>query len=107
MRALLAALSLSALFPGAWAILAPRSFYDDFPGGGHHWTAALPGYSPHLISDAGAFYLAFALLFAWAAVRPSRQLIVPVASGFALFSALHLGWHVAHLDRLSTADAVA
>jgi hypothetical protein len=107
MRALLAALSLSAAYPGAWATLAPRGFYTTFPGAGHHWTAALPGYNAHLVADVGAFYLAFALLFAWAAVKPSRELVVPVSIAFALFSALHLAWHVAHLDGFSTTDATA
>ena len=107
MRALLAALSLSAAYPGAWATFAPRSFFTTFPGAGHHWTAALPGYSAHLVADVGAFYLAFALLFAWAAARPSRELIVPVSTAFALFSAIHLAWHSAHLDGFATFDAVA
>jgi hypothetical protein len=107
MRALLAALGLSAAYPGIWATVAPRSFFDTFPGAGHHWTAALPAYNVHLVADVGAFYLAFALLFAWASARPSKELVVPVGTAFALFSALHLGWHVAHLDRISTTDAVA
>jgi hypothetical protein len=107
MRALLAAISLSAAYPGAWATLAPHGFYETFPGAGHHWTAVLPGYNAHLVTDVGAFYLAFALLFAWAAVRPSRELVVPVSLAFALFGALHLAWHAAHLDGLSTTDAVA
>jgi hypothetical protein len=107
MRALLAALSVSAAYPGAWATFAPRSFYDTFPGAGHHWAAAVPGYSVHLVSDVGAFYLGFALLFAWAAVRPARELVVPVGTAFGLFSALHLGFHVTHLDGFSTTDAVA
>jgi hypothetical protein len=106
-RALLAALSLSAAYPGAWATFAPRSFFTTFPGAGHHWTALLPGFSSHLIADVGAFYLAFALLFAWAAARPSRELIVPISTAFALFSAIHLAWHTAHLDGFSTTDAVA
>ena len=106
MRALLAALAVSAAFPGAWATFAPRSFYDEFPGAGRHWTAALPGYSEHLVTDVGAFYLGFALLLAWAALRPARELVVPVCSAFALFSALHLVWHVAHLDGLETVDKV-
>ena len=106
MRALLAALAVSAAYPGAWATFAPRSFYDTFPGASHHWTAALPAYSEHLVTDVGAFYLGFALLFAWAAVRPSRELIVPVCTAFALFSVLHLVWHSLHLDGLETADAV-
>ena len=106
MRALLAALAVSAAYPGAWATLAPRSFFDTFPGAGHHWTAELPAYSEHLVTDVGAFYLAFALLFTWAAVRPSRELVVPVCTAFALFSALHLVWHSLHLDGFDSADAV-
>ena len=107
MRALLAALAVSAAYPGAWAVVAPRSFFDELPGAGRHWTAGLPAYSEHLVTDVGAFYLAFALLLAWAALRPSRELVVPVCSAFALFSALHLAWHCAHLESLATVDAVA
>ena len=107
MRPLLAALSLSALYPGAWATFAPRSFYGDFPGAGHHWVSLLPGYNAHLIADVGAFYLAFALLFAWAAARPARELVVPLGIAFGLFSAIHLAWHSAHLDGFTTTDAVA
>ena len=59
------------------------------------------------MTDVGAFYLAFALLLAWAAWRPSRELIVPVCTAFALFSALHLAWHCVHLDGFATFDAVA
>lgn len=106
MRALLAALAVSAVYPGAWAVVAPRSFFDEFPGAGRHWTAELPAYSEHLVTDVGAFYLGFALLLAWAAMRPSRELVVPVCSAFALFSALHLAWHAAHLDGMTTLDAV-
>jgi hypothetical protein len=105
-RALLAALAVSAAYPGAWAAFAPRSFFDEFPGAGRHWTAALPAYSEHLVTDVGAFYLAFALLLAWAAWRPSRELVVPVCTAFALFSAVHLAWHCAHLGGLSSVDAV-
>ena len=106
MRALLAALAISAAYPGAWATFAPRSFFDTFPGAGRHWTAGLPAYSEHLVTDVGAFYLGFALLLAWAAARPSRELVVPVCTAFALFSLLHLVWHSAHLDGFSTTDAV-
>ena len=105
-RALLAWLALGAAFPGAWAVAAPRSFYDDFPGTGH-WVALLPPYNPHLTTDVGAFYLAFALLFAWAALRPERALVIPLCVAWALFSAMHLGWHVAHLDGFGAADAAA
>ena len=107
MRALLAALSLSAAVPGAWATAAPRSFYGDFPGSGHHWVSLLPGYNAHLVSDAGAFYLAFALMLAWAAVHGGRQPALTVSAGFALFSAIHLAWHATHLGGFPTTDAIA
>jgi hypothetical protein len=106
MRALLAALAVSAAYPGLWAVVAPSSFFEEFPGAGRHWTAELPAYSEHLVTDVGAFYLGFALLLAWAAGRPSRELIVPVCTAFALFSAIHLAWHSAHLGGFSTLDAV-
>jgi hypothetical protein len=106
LRPLLAALAVAAAVPGGWATLAPRSFYDDFPGIGH-WVAKAPPYNEHLVTDVGAFYIAFALLFAWAAWRPARALVVPVCSAFALFSALHLVWHVTHLGDFATADAIA
>ena len=106
MRALLAALAASAAYPGVWATVAPRSFFADFPGAGRHWTAGLPAYSEHLVTDVGAFYLAFALLLGWAAARPSRELVVPVCTAFALFSAIHLAWHSANLGGFATADAV-
>jgi hypothetical protein len=105
-RLLLAVSAIGAAVPGAWATLAPRRFYDAFPGTGH-WVARLPAYSPHLVTDVGAFYLAFAGLFAWAAVRPARALVVPLCVAWAGFSLLHLGWHAAHLGAFGTADAVA
>ena len=106
MRLLLAALAVSAAVPGVWASAAPRSFYADFPGLGRHWVAELPAYSEHLVRDVGAFYLAFAALFAWAALRPARALVVPVTAAWALFSVLHLGFHLTSLEGFATVDAV-
>ena len=107
-RVLLAALAVSAALPGLWATLAPRGFFDDFPGpGAGSWVAELPPFNEHLATDAGAFYLAFAVLLGWAAWRPDRALVVPVAVSWTLFSALHLLWHVRHLDGFATGDAIA
>jgi hypothetical protein len=105
LRGLLAALALSAAVPGAWATLAPRGFYADFPGP-TQWVALLPPFSAHLVADVGAFYLAFAALLAWAALRPEPALVRPVAAAWALFNALHTGWHVAHLEGFPVGDAI-
>ncbi len=105
LRGLLWALALSAAVPGAWATVAPRGFYADFPGP-TQWVALLPPFSAHLVADVGAFYLAFGALLAWAAARPDPALVRPVAGAWALFNALHTGWHVAHLDGFGAADAI-
>ncbi len=108
LRVLLGALALSAAVPGAWATLAPRGFFGGFPGpGAGDWVAALPPFNAHLTSDVGAFYLAFAALFAWAAARPHPALVVPLATAWCLFGVLHLAFHVTHLDGFATGDAVA
>jgi hypothetical protein len=107
LRAVLAALALGAAYPGVWATVAPRSFYGDFPGAGRHWVDRLPAYSEHLVTDAGAFFLAFAVMFAWAALRPARELVVPLCVAWSLFSALHLYWHVTNLEEFPASDAIA
>jgi hypothetical protein len=40
-RIVLMLLLAMAAFPGSWALAAPRSFYDSFPGAGMHWVSAL------------------------------------------------------------------
>jgi hypothetical protein len=107
-RALLAALAVSTGLPGVWATLDPRSFYADFPGpGAGSWVAALPPFNDHLTTDVGAFFLAFTILFAWAAVWPERGLVLPLAAAWTSFSILHLLFHVTHLGGLTVGDAVA
>jgi hypothetical protein len=105
LRVTLICLCLSALPIGLQATLAPRSFYDGFPVG-RGWVELLPPFNEHLIRDVGGFYLAFAVLFAWAAVTPARALVVPVCVAWAGFSLLHGVFHVLHLDGFSTGDAI-
>lgn len=85
----------SALF----ALLAPRSFYDDFPVAGADWVSSLPPFNEHLVRDYGASFLALALLALAAAWFAERRLVV-VALGVWLVSAVpHLAFHLAHSDR--------
>lgn len=105
-RAGLALLCVANLATGAWAYLAPRSFYDDFPGGGRSWVSLLPPFNEHLTADVGGFYLAFGLLFGWAAVTLARPLLQALLSAYLLASGLHLGYHLGHLEGFSTADKV-
>jgi hypothetical protein len=106
LRAALALLAVSSALTGLPAALVPRTFYDDFPFVAS-WVDKLPPYNAHLVTDVGGFYLAFAVLFAWAALRPTRALVVPLCCAWALAAALHLLFHVTHLGGLGTADAIA
>jgi hypothetical protein len=105
-RAAMALLALSALAIGLPASFVPRSFYDSFPLG-LSWVDKLPPYNAHLVTDTGGFYLAFGALFAWAAVRPSRELVVPLCCAWSLAALLHLRFHAVHLGALSTGNAIA
>jgi hypothetical protein len=99
-------LAAIAAFIGLPAALAPRAFYDDFPLG-RAWVEMLPPYNEHLVSDVGGFYIAFALLFAWAAISLQRALVVPLCTAWILAALLHFEYHVTHLDRWDLGDAVA
>ena len=52
----------TALVVGAWALLAPGSFYEDFTALGRGWIYAWPPYDEHLLRDVGALNLALAVL---------------------------------------------
>lgn len=104
-RLVLAAVAVSNLATGLLALLAPRAFYDHFPFGAG-WVAALPPYNQHLTTDAGAFFLAFGLLLAWAAWRMAPALVVPVCAAWTVVAAVHLTFHVTHLDGLSSGDQI-
>ncbi len=104
-RTALVLVALNAASVGVLATFAPRTFYDDFPFVGH-WVDRLPPYNEHLVTDVGALYLAFALVFVWAARTLQRELVRAACAGWALFSLLHLAFHARHLDGFGAGDAV-
>lgn len=106
-RAGLAFLALVSAVTGAWALGAPASFFATFPALGHPWVALLPPYNEHLVRDVGAFNLAFALLFAWAAVSLARPLLQAALVAYLAYAVPHLVYHMGHLMRFSLGDAVA
>jgi hypothetical protein len=67
----------------------------------------LPPYNEHLIHDVGNYKVAFAILFAWAAWRPSRQLVVPLAAAWSVAALLHAVYHALHLGGFGAGDAIA
>ena len=89
---------------GAWARLAPRHFFDTFPGFGRRWTAAYPPYNEHLVSDLGATFLTLAFLLAVAAVMSDHRVARVVLAGVLVFNALHLSFHAGHQGAMGPLD---
>src|SRR5438874_4047685 len=100
-------MAVQFLVLGAWAQLGPRSFYDDFPGGGRHWISADGPFNEHLVRDFGGLNLGLGLV-AVVAVVTLGPAIVRAAAGAALaFGVPHFAYHLANLDRYDTSDQVA
>lgn len=89
---------------GLWALLAPRSFYDDFPTSSMHWVASDGPYNRHLVSDVGSLYLALAALTVAALVRPALARLAGVV--WLVFSLPHWLYHSTHLGGYGTRDRV-
>jgi hypothetical protein len=105
-RLALGFLVLATVSIGLTATLAPHTFYEDFPFLAH-WVDLLPPYNEHLVTDVGGLYLAFAVLFAWAARSLDRTLVQAACTAWLLAAALHLFFHASHLGNFSTTDAIA
>ena len=107
-RAGLVVLAAPAAFVGVWALAAPRSFYDDFPGAGHSWVAPLgPGFDEHLVRDVGSFELALVALAVFAIVTLDRRLVQGALIAFLVSGLPHFVYHATATEPLSTGDAVA
>jgi len=107
LRGGLAVLAVTPALVGTWATIAPRGFYDDFPGGGHHWVSAVGPYDEHLMRDVGALYLGSLVMLVLAFVWLERRLVQAALLSYAVAAIPHLAYHATALDNFSTGDAVA
>lgn len=87
-------------------LIAPRSFYDDFPAGSSAWVSALPPYNEHLIRDYGAAGLGLALLAAFAAIWLERRLVQAAAIAIFAGTLPHAIYHSTTTETLSTVDNI-
>ena len=106
-RITLALLVVQGLFVGAWAAFWPRSFYDNFPGGGRAWVAVDGPYNEHLVRDFGDLNLALAVVTLVALVSAARVVALAAALGWIVYQVPHLVYHLRHLDLYDTGDKVA
>src|SRR5918995_5000400 len=76
----------------AWILIAPKHFYDEFPGPAA-WVSALPPYNEHLERDFGAAGLGLAVLAGLAALWMERRLVQAAAVALFVAGAPHLAYH--------------
>jgi hypothetical protein len=88
------------------ALLAPRSFYDDFPLG-RGWVQAYPAYNDHLIYDYGAYTLGAVVALVIAAIWLDRRVVQVVTVSWLVSATIHFVNHVLTVDRYGTGDAIA
>ena len=72
-RFLLFALGIPQALIGLMALLAPRTFYDDFPAGTDGWVHVLGPFDEHLVTDVGALFVALGVLLSLAAINLRRS----------------------------------
>lgn len=95
-RIILWVLTIQGIVVGAWAVVAPRSWYTSFPGLGMRWISADGPYNHHLAADVGAFFLALAAVTG-AALYYGDSLLARVAGlGWVVFGVPHLIYHLVH-----------
>lgn len=107
MRIALGYLALVSAQIGFWALLAPRSFFDGFPGLGRMWVGVDGPFNEHLVRDVGALNLALFVLLVYAMVRFTRELVVVAAAASLAWGVPHLLYHLFNAGDLGAVDAVA
>jgi hypothetical protein len=100
-------LTVTIGFLAIWILVAPRGFYDNFPGGSAHWVSALPPYNEHLERDFGATSLGLAILAGLAAYWMDRRVIQATALAMLAAGLPHLAYHLTTTEHYSTGDNVA
>ena len=88
------------------ALVAPKSFYEDFPFG-RGWVEAYPSYNDHLIYDYGAYTLGALVALVIAAIWLDRRVVQLATASWLVSAVIHFVNHVLTADRYSTGDAVA
>ena len=91
---------------GVWAVVAPRGWYDSFPGAGRHWLPAFGPYNEHFAVDAGAGLLAAGVLAIVAAIWLERRVVQVAMIGFLAWSVPHAIYHLTALDALDASDNI-
>jgi hypothetical protein len=90
-----------------WILVAPQSFYDNFPTGPSAWVSVLPPYNEHLLRDFGSAGLGLTVLAVIAAVWLERRVVQAAAIAIFAGSLPHAIYHLTTTESQSTGDNVA
>ena len=102
----LIAVAVGQASTGLWALVAPRSFYENFPAGRGGWVSATGPYNEHMTIDYGALSLALVAVLVAAAVVLERRLVIAAACAYLIWSVPHFVYHLATIDIYGTGDAI-
>ena len=100
-------MSTTPLAGGLWALLFPRSFYDDFILPGSGWVSTLGPYNEHLIRDYGALNLALAVLLLAAGIVLERRLAQVALLTWLVFQVPHFVFHLGQTHHFSPGSNLA
>jgi hypothetical protein len=103
-RILLGLVAAAQAEVGVWGAVAPRSFYDSFPGFGRHWASPIGPYDEHLLRDYASAEIALAVLLACAAIWFSRQVVLIAGAAFLAGTLPHFVYHLTTTDKLTSLD---
>jgi len=92
----LAVLAVPDVIIGAWNVIAPEHFYENFPG-----VTLTPPFAEHYARDFGGTLLGLGVILCIAVVKPRTVLVVPALIGLAIFALPHAYFHVVHLEGAS------
>ncbi|GED99073.1 hypothetical protein nbrc107697_31120 [Gordonia crocea] len=106
-RVALGLVAVPQLVVGLWAVLAPRHFFDHFPGFGPLLVAAEPPFNAHLTSDTGTGFVATGVFAAVAAGWGLRPLVFVAGLSLSAFALPHFCYHLLNpAELLSGAENV-
>jgi hypothetical protein len=92
--------------PGLWALLAPISFYEDFPGFRRGWVSIDGPFNEHLLRDFGGLNLALAAPLFGAALIGTTLAACVTGVAMPLFTGPHFAYHLGHLQQFEPLDRV-
>jgi hypothetical protein len=103
----LAVLVFNQAFPGLWAALAPRSFFDGFPLPGLGWVSAFQPFNDHLTRDLGTLSVSTAVVLMGALLFLEPRMVTVALLSVLTFMIPHTIWHIGHSQRFSAGAIVA